>query len=142
MGKLGERVLFAPDAREACPVGCAGEAMEIGYEGFAKPGSSTPLDLSEQQETALKALQAFARHVGSEVWEAQQGTAEKSRLAIQGLFASAQVVSSGLPPCPYAPPGASISVQFKPPDNEMVLQCNHAGTRHCWEELGTKPYTC
>jgi hypothetical protein len=98
------------------------------------------LDLNEAQLLAIRGVAGFA---SSDVMTAldRHGTLSPvTSLASLALGAAVQVVQSGLPSCPYAPPGKPISVQFLPPNNVMVLRCAHTPQAHCWDNLGLEGF--
>lgn len=101
------------------------------------------LSLNEGQITALRGVNAFMEATSLPDLVHEHGLlAAPTALATAGLMAAIDAVQSGLPLCPYAPSGHRISTQFLPPDNRIVLRCDHTPTAHCWESFGERPSTC
>jgi hypothetical protein len=106
------------------------------------------LSLSEEQVDALRALSRFAEAVApyntrvSRFHALHYESEARVHPSSAALAAATSVIQSGLPSCPYAPPGSAVNVQYLPPNNQMVLRCHHIQPAHCWDGLGTTPYQC
>jgi hypothetical protein len=114
----------------------------------AEPFDGRPLVLTAELTEALEALARFAEQSPpADFWrrrtESASGIQEsRTHISLVALAAATAVIQSGLPSCPYAPPGIPISIQFLPPTNKEVQRCGHVDPAHCWEGLGTVPYEC
>ena len=114
-----------------------------------EPYDGRRLELSPELREALQALTSFAeKSPPSDAWrhESAHGNltidSVRPHTGLVALNAAAATVASGLPPCPYAPAGSALTLQFLAPNNKLVLRCAHTNPAHCWEDLGDTPYQC
>ena len=107
-----------------------------------------PLVLSDELAEALRALALFAEQSPPlDLWRHQsqhgQPTAEiRPPTALLALSVATATVQASMPPCPYAPAGAPVGIQYLPPNNKLVYRCGHNNPAHCWDDFGHTPYQC
>jgi hypothetical protein len=99
--------------------------------GVAEEGA--PLELSIEQELALRGLGALAR-----VLSLSLGSVSTRHVAVglgrASLLAASAPVGDALPKCPFAPPNHGIGTKYDAVFN-MHLECDHGqpdGGPHCW----------
>lgn len=149
MSGLREPPSESPEEREASSDWSLEQELPVlSSRQSAEPFDGRPLVLTAELTEALDALARFAEQSPpADFWrrrtESVSGTEEgRIHTSLVALAAATAVVESGLPSCPYAPPGIRISIQFLPPTNKEVQRCGHVNPAHCWEGLGTVPYEC
>jgi hypothetical protein len=107
-----------------------------------------PLVLAEELTEALHALTVFAAQSPSADLLRQQPRygeppgAVRPPTALVALSVATAAVQSTMPPCPYAPAGAPVGIQYLPPNNKLVYRCGHINPAHCWDNFGHTPYRC
>jgi hypothetical protein len=106
------------------------------------------LVLHEELTEALHALAVFAEQSPpTDLFRRQSQYEEPTALirpptALMALSAATAIVQSTMPPCPYAPAGAYVELDFLPPSNKLVYRCRHINPAHCWDDVGHTPYQC
>jgi len=126
----------------------AQELPIVSSQESTEPFDGRPLVLSYEITEALRALARFAEESPPEnFWRRHSESAEgfeenRPHTAFIALSAATAVVQSGMPSCPYDPPGRSVTIQYLPPNNKLVQRCAHAKPAHCWEGFGSIPYQC
>jgi hypothetical protein len=107
-----------------------------------------PLPLSDELTEALRALAVFAEQSPPfDLLRRQPAYGEplgavRPPMALTALNVATASVQSGMPSCPYAPPGTPVDIQFLPPNNRLVYRCGHSNPAHCWDDFGHNPYQC
>jgi hypothetical protein len=106
------------------------------------------LELTDEVAEAVRALATFAEASPPvSLWRRpgafyNRASTRPPPTAVMSLAAAAAVVQSGLPPCPYAPPGSAVDIQYLPPNNKLAFRCHHTNPAHCWDDFGKTPYAC
>ena len=118
----------------------------------AEPFDGRELELNEAQKLAIQTLArlavtaVYAVTLPLVILQRSTGLNRFRALAIllpAAVFKSAGAIAKPvIPPCPYAPPGTPVSLDYVPPDMVVVLRCAHKPEAHCWDGIGKAPRLC